>query len=255
MNNKQNDKIKKFSKKNKKKKNKLVLFILLIILASIIIGLLFFLPFFNVSEIIVEGNNKYTNDEIIVASNIVYTENAFGQALFTSNKGVVSLPYIDKARVCVILPNKIKIKVVERKSMYYTFDKEKNKYYRLNESGYILEEADIRQENEIILNGITFDDEVIFGTKINDVDLSKLAIYEKIRDEYLNSSLTLPITKVSFENSLTTITLNDKLSVIFPNATNLKYNIAFLEGIIKNIGEDVSGVIDLNKENPTFSNF
>lgn len=255
MDNKQSDKIKKFKTKNKKKNNKLVLFIVLIVLILIIAGLLFFLPYFNVSEIIVEGNNKYTYDEVVASSNILYTENAFGQAIFTSNKGVLTLPYVDKANVYVVLPNKIKIKVLERSSSYYAFDKEKNKYYRINEEGFILEEANERQENEIILNGITFDDEVVFGSKINEIDLGKLSIYEKIRDVYLNSSLELPITKVSFENSLTTITLNDKLSVIFPNLTNLKYNVAFLEGIIKNIGEDVSGVIDLNKENPTFSNF
>ena len=62
------------------------------------------------------------------------------------------------------------------------------------------------------------------------------------------------ITKVDFENSLTTITLNDKLNVIFPNDTNLKYKMDFLNSILKKNG-DLQGVIDMTKNDPVFSIF
>lgn len=175
--------------------------------------------------------------------------------MFGKVKSIYELPYIDKVKLHIKFPNDIVIEVEERKSLFYAYDKENKVYYRISDEGYILEKAEKRNEEEIILIGITFDEDVKFGSKINEIDMQKLYIYEQIYNEYTSSSMTGKITKVSFENSLTTITINDKLSVIFPNLTNLKYNMALLKGIIKNIGEDSSGIIDLNKENPTYSNF
>jgi len=252
---KDTDKIRKFKDIKKKKKSKLPLILFLIILLIVITVLMFKLPYFNVSSIIVEGNSFYNSDEIVEASSFDYASNVFGQVLFVGNKNVLKLPYIESANVSYSFPNNIKIKVKERTSSYYAYDKEKKCNYRIDKNGYILELAEERLENEIILIGFTFDENVVFGEKVNDVDIAKLEIYDLIKDAYDKSSIKLNITKVTFENSLTTITLNDKLSVVFPNTTNLKYNIAFLEGIIKNIGEDSTGIIDLNKENPTFSNF
>lgn len=255
MDTKDTDKIKKFKDIKKKKKSKLPLVLFLIVLLIVITILIFKIPYFNVSNIIVEGNSFYISDEIIKASSIDYASNVFGQVLFIGNKNILKLPYIESAKVSFVFPNTVKIKVEERTSSYYAYDKEKKCNYRIDKNGYILELAEERLENEIILIGFTFDENVIFGEKVNEVDLNKLEIYNIVKDAYDKSSIKLNITKVTFENSLTTITLNDKLSVVFPNTTNLKYNIAFLEGIIKNIGEDSTGIIDLNKENPTFSNF
>lgn len=251
------DKIRKFKgvKKKKKKKSKLGLILFIIIVLIVGIVLLFKLPYFNVGNIVVEGNNFYTAEQIIEASGIDYSSNVFGQVMFVGNKNVLKLPYVEKAQVSYNLPKTVKIKVEERNSSYFAYDKEAKCYYRVNSEGYILEKAEERLENEIILLGFSFDTDVKYGEKVNEVNLSKLDIYNTIKKAYEGSSIKLPITKVSFENSLTTITLNDKLSVVFPNTTNLKYNVAFLEGIIKTIGEDSAGIVDLSKENPTFSNF
>lgn len=253
-----NKKIRKFENKNVKKKNKAVrgvLFFLCVVAICLGLYAIFNLSYFNVTEILVIGNNHYTQDEVVESSKITVGENMFGQALFKGSKGVLNLPYVESAKIKLGIPNKIKIVIKERESTYYAYDKEKNIYYRLTSEGIILEEAKSRNEGEIILNGVAFDSEVKFGEKISEIYLAKLRIYEEIKKEYEKSNISLPITKVSFENSLTSITLNDKLTVIFPELNNLKYNIAFLGGIIKNIGEDSVGVIDLNKENPTFSNF
>lgn len=251
-----NKNIKKFESKKqmqkKKKRKKYVIFLLLFLIICI---LLFTLPIFRISNIEVIGNNYYQKEQIIEASNISMNSNIFGQAIFCGSKKIYVLPYINSAKIKIKFPNTIVINVEERESSFYAYDKENKVYYRISSEGYILEKADKRNENEVILIGITFDEEVNLGSKINDVDIQKLDIYEKIYNEYNLSSMSGKITKVSFENSLTTITINDKLSVIFPNLTNLKYNMVLLKGIIKNIGEDSSGIIDLNKENPTYSNF
>ena len=78
-------------------------------------------------------------------------------------------------------------------------------------------------------------------------------MFLNIKNELKNAIASASVTKVSFENALTIITLNDKLNVVFSDDKNLKYVIAFLSEIINNVGIDSIGTIDMTKKNPTFS--
>ena len=102
---------------------------------------------------------------------------------------------------------------------------------------------------------INFSDDFSYGDKINDIDYEKITCYENIKAELRNSKIDADISRVSFESALTTITLNDKLNVVFADDKNLKYLVAFLNGIINNIGIDTVGTIDMTKVNPTFSTY
>ena len=209
---------------------------------------------FSLKNIVVSGNSKYTSNEIIYKSNYKMDENIFIQYLKYKDDDFKELPYISKVKVKIVLPDEICLDVIERSSKYIAFDKEKNKFFRLDNEGYILEEVEKKdkQDEEMIVYGITFDDEIVFGSKINEIDLDKLAVYEKIAEEYKKSKIAGDITQVNFENSLTTITLNDKLNVILPNDTNIEYNLDLLNSILKRNG-DLQGVIDMTKENPVYS--
>ncbi|MEG0873136.1 MAG: FtsQ-type POTRA domain-containing protein [Clostridia bacterium] len=217
---------------------------------------MFTLPTFNVTKYRVEGTKRYQEQEVIDSLGLKPNENIFKQMLFSLNYKS-NLAYIAKVDLKFSLPNETIINVSERTSKYFAFDKEKNKFYKVSKDGEILEESNIdsKTKEELLTYGITFNDEVKMGEQINDTDMAKIATYEKISKQYTQSSIKGDITKVSFENSLTTITINDKLNIILPNDTNLKYNMTFLQGIIKNIGESSVGVIDMTKTNPTFSSF
>lgn len=209
---------------------------------------------FNINQVLVEGNSKYSYEEIVTNANIETGRNIF---TFSGNKAkgeLKKLPYVEDITLVKKYPGTIVVKVEERKSDFFAYDKDKNVYYRLNSNGVILEQAtiDTKSQDEVLTHGITFDDEVAIGTSINESDLSKLAIFQNITQECKRIGIDSKVTKVSFENSLTIITLNDKLNVVFPNDTNLKYNVSFLKSIIANIS-DAEGVIDLTKSNPTFS--
>lgn len=253
--------------KNKKKEEKpktshkkairviLIFFIIGILVCGIYLMLT--LPYFNVTKLFVEGTEKYLPEEVIQKSGIQVGKNVFIQLFHRGQADAFSLPYIEKLQLSYLFPNEIKIKVKERTSTYFAFDKEKNKFFRLSEDGYILEEVDIQKKSkdELLTYGITFDNEVQLGTRINDIDLSKIGIYEKVAEEFSKSGIKGSITKVNFENSLTTITLDDKLNIVLPNDTDLSYNMSFLKGIIEKLGEGSVGVIDMTKDNPTFSTF
>jgi cell division protein FtsQ len=254
---KNNNKIK--SKTTTTSKKKMIILFIIVILSLFIIASSYYLiktPKFNIKSIVVEGNNKIKIDDIITKSGIKIGDNVV-ESLFKANKkDILAMPYISDIKLSINFPSEIKIKVTEMESLYYAYDKEKNVYYRLNEYGIILEVCDKIDliEKEILVNGITFDDEVKLGTKINDIDFSKIQVYKNIELEFKNIFPKEKITKVNFENSLTRIYINDKIEIILPNDTNLKYNLTVLKEIISNVG-DVQGTIDMTKDNPTFIAF
>ena len=230
------------------------IFLLIIVAGSY---LLLNLSTFNLMEVNLSETEKCTKEEVLEKTGIKIGKNIFTQ-YFTCNKTNAStLPYIESIKIKLVLPNKIDINVVERKGKYFVYNKDTNVFYSLSEDGYILEQVDInnKKKNEILVVGVTFDDEVNLGTKINDIDLSKIEVFKKVEKSFYNKKLKGTITKVSFEKSLTTITINDKLSVIFPNDMELDYKMSFLKGILAKIGEDSVGVIDMTKTNPTYSSF
>ena len=243
----------------KKKKRVSKVIVIFVIIGLFIAGgyLLFTLPKFNLVNINLNETEKYSKAEIVEKAGLELGKNTFIEFFTCDKNNVTTLPYVDSIKLTMKLPNEINIDVLERTGKYYAYDKDKNLFYKLSADGYILENADIntKKQNEILVVGITFDDEVILGKKINEIDLSKIEMFKKIEQEFIENKINGTITKVSFVNSLTTITINDKLSVIFPNDTDLEYKMSFFKGILEKIGEDSVGVIDMTKTNPTYSSF
>lgn len=246
--------------KERKKKRKVARIILfLVIFGAMIAGvyLLLTLKAFNLENVELNETMKYSKEDIVNKAGIEVGKNIFIEYFKSDKKAVTTLPYVESIKLKLKLPNEIKIDVVERTSKYFAYDKDNNKFFSLSDDGYILEEVDInsKKNDEILLTGVTFDDEVMLGKKINDTDLAKIEIYKKIEKEFKKDEISGEITKVSFENSLTTITINDKLNIIFPNDTDLEYKMVFLKTILQSIAEDSVGVIDMTKTRPTYSSF
>lgn len=103
---------------NKKRRKRSALFApisFLIICAALVFGMS---VFFRVSGIEVEGNNLYTEEEIIEASGIEEGDNLFFINRFTAISRIFSkLPYVEKAVINRTLPNKLVIVVSESKAI------------------------------------------------------------------------------------------------------------------------------------------
>lgn len=243
----------------KKKRRKFKILVVFLFIGIVIAGiyLLLTLPEFNLKNINLNDTAKYSKDEIVAKTGLDIGKNVFIEFFTCDKNNVTTLPYVEDIKLKIKFPNEINISVKERTAQYYAYDKENDKFYSLSEDGYILENVDInsKTKNEILIVGITFDNEVMLGKKINDIDLTKIQIYKKIENEFNKNKINGDITKVSFENSLTTITINDKLNIIFPNDTDLEYKMAFLKTILQSIPEDSVGVIDMTKTRPTYSSF
>ena len=240
--------------KNKNSFSIVVTFFLVALLIAIVITV-FFHPVFNLKAVEIIGTNRYTSDQVVSSSNLKLNENIFVQVLKNGNIDLSKLPYIKSYKYEYKLPDKIVVSVIERTPLYIAYNKDVNKYYLIDGEGYILEESkpEKTSEEQVFVYGIVFSEDFDVGDKINDIDKSKLDMFLNIKNELKNAIASASVTKVSFENALTIITLNDKLNVVFSDDKNLKYVIAFLSETINNVGIDSIGTIDMTKKNPTFS--
>ena len=246
-------------KKKKKGKKAFIIILILLIIGILASGcyLLFTSSTFDVSEVELNGTERYTKEEIMSSLDISLGKNIFIEFFSYNKENINKFPYLSDINLNIKLPNKIQLNVSERTSKYLAYDKEKNKFFKIDGEGYILEEGKIEEktEDEMLVYGITFADEIIFGEKINEIDYSKILTYLNVKKEYDKSGIGMTITKVSFENSLTTLTLDDKLIVKFPNEIELEYKMNFLKGIIEKLPAESVGVIDMTKDKPIFSSF
>lgn len=246
-------------KKKKKGKKAFIIILIFLIIGVLASGcyLLFTSSTFDVSEVELNGTERYTKEEIMSSLDISLGKNIFIEFFSYNKENINKFSYLSDINLNIKLPNKIQLNVSERTSKYLAYDKERNKFFKIDGEGYILEEGKIEEktEDEMLVYGITFADEIIFGEKINEIDYSKILTYLNVKKEYDKSGIGMTITKVSFENSLTTLTLDDKLIVKFPNEIELEYKMNFLKGIIEKLPAESVGVIDMTKDKPIFSSF
>ena len=230
-----------------------IVFFLAIIFAFIY--LLFNLETFNLENIQVEGNTKYSDEQIVQNSNLKLGENIFKQLLNSENKNV-NLPYIANTKLNYLIPDTIVINVEERYPMYIALDSSTGKYYKIDNEGYLLEECELSSKgDELLVEGFTFGENVKFGEKINEIYIEKLEVYNSIKNEFENIQIEGSITKVNFSNSLTIVTLDDKLNIVFANNSNLNYKVSFLKGIMQKNGNNMEGTIDMSVEDPVYSEY
>lgn len=231
---------------------KITFFIAIIL---IFIYLLFNLEIFNLVRIEVKGNTKYTDQQIMQNSSLKIGENVFKQ-LFRSDSNNVNLSYIAKSRLHYSMPNVIIIDVEERYPMYMALDSNTGNYYKIDNEGYLLEQCELESKrDELLVEGFTFGDNAKVGEKINEVYIEKLEIYNSIKKEFENFKIEGNITKVNFSNSLTIVTLDDKLNIVFANNSNLNYKVSFLKGIMQKNGNNMEGTIDMSVEDPVYSEY
>ena len=227
------------------------------ILALLIAGgyLMLNLEYFNLSNIKVKGNTKYTSDVIIKNTSLNIGNNVFKE-MFSRDYNKSEIPYVSNLKYNYIFPNEIEIEVEERYPEYVAKDKISDKYYMLDNQGYILEECTMETKGDtLLIEGFAFENEIDYGSQINEVYLRKLLKYKEIKQLLKDADISTNITKVNFNASLTTITIDGKLNVVFSNESNLRYRVSFLKSIIKQNGSIEEGTIDMSLENPVYSKY
>lgn len=95
--------------------NALIGFVLVVIAAIFVMSVLF-----RVHDIRVEGNEHYTDEEIIKAMDIEDGDNLFFyDRIAAVSRALAKLPYVEEVSITRSLPDKITVTVTESKAMAY----------------------------------------------------------------------------------------------------------------------------------------
>lgn len=180
---------------NNKKPNRVFLSIILIILIASAIIFLLTSPIFLVKTIDVEGNTKFTKEEIINLSYLKTEKNIFIQRYLKSIYNIKKNPRILNVYIKFGLPNHLTIKIEEREE-HYQLSTEKG-YYIIDDQGYILKRTDEKQKL-VMLKGLTTKE----LEKKERLDLKDLYALEKMNKVY-NTIKSLKILDILSEIELT----------------------------------------------------
>ena len=250
------------SKKNKGKlKRKILRGLVYLVLIIFALSLFFLLGFgiyklytasrYNIGVVNVEGNVKYTVEEIKELANITLGTNINKLKTNKIEKLVEGLSYVRDAKVVRKYPETVIIKVEEYESSFVALNKETNEYIRLTDKGVILEKCNLEDvaENELLLFGIHFDDNL--GEKIVELEQKKLQTLIDMMDKYAKENISKKITSVEFNEGEIILTLDYDIDVVM-NTNDVEYKLNLLKSILDEINGKV-GTIDMTIENPIFA--
>lgn len=256
----QKDKNKKQKKANKKRKLtqkgkkrlKIIKWTSIIILFTILIAMIMFSQLFNIKGIIVVGNNKVNEQEIISLSYLKTEENMFKTMKIKSINNIKTNPYIEDVKISKKLNGTVEIIVTERIATYLI--ELNNGYAYMNNQGYIMEISGIKEELPI-LRGITTEIEnIVPGSRLNIEDLKKLDVVIQIMKTAEEKNISKLITSIDISDEKNYI-LNlqeEQKTIHFGDKTKIYEKILWIEYAIQENKETEGILFVKNIEKPYF---
>lgn len=205
--------------------------------------------FLAVTEIQVEGDVRYSDEEVIKASKLYV-----GQSLLSLNKAkaakaiVASLPYLDGNRVVVENASfsVLRIKVVEVPVLAAVQVEEDWMILGVNNRAMEKVSADKVPAGLVRIQGASFESKTVGKTLLDERSLRiTTTLIEAARTHGLDSMTTIDMSA----RTRIFIMLNERMQVILGNETNLsnqiKALVQTLPTLYKNNGEDAAGRLDM----------
>ena len=210
-----------------------------------VMGAEYFLEIYRVdpAKIYVDGNNHYTNQEIIdIVMNGPLGDNSVVLSLKYKNKKITDVPFVDAITVEVIASDSIRIRVFEKALAGYV--KYLDRYIYFDKDGTVVESSDvltpgIPQVTGIVFSGIqvgkplSSDDTDIFARTL---DLTKLlAKYELTAD------------RIHFhENGEVTVYFGNARVDLGTDEEGIEDKVMLLGTFLERV-ENISGVLDMEE--------
>ena len=222
-------------KKRKKKKNKKVIIARIITIQILILIIAIFAilsPIFNITKIVVDGENKITKDTIISLSGIEEGNNIFKVSINKAINNIKENPYINKAEIKRILPGTVQIVVKERTVAYQI--KVIDSYVYIDYQGYILEES-TKNDDVPIVEGLSTEQETLLnGKRVINKDIENLRIMQKIMNVAKSEEIAKNISKIKIENGEYILELSkDKKTVYLGDGSDIRNKMVYLRAILE----------------------
>lgn len=211
--------------------------------------------FFKVSNIVVEGNGRYSAEQIILSSEIEIGESLlFINTFKATSKLFSTLPYIDEAKISRKLPDTIVISVEEAYPLASV--SVSGFYYILDKNCSVLEKTDYSGSiGTIAIKGI----EPILPTvggklQLNRPDNAKMNYLTELLNLIFKSGLYKDISEID-ASSIANITFRymDRFTVQMGKHERLEYKLDKLDSVLQYVSENETGTILLvNDREPRF---
>lgn len=225
--------------------------LLTIVLMLVAIVFIFVSGAFNISEIIVEGNSKISDEQIVSFSEIEKGTNLFAISKKEIIGKIKENSYVGAIRVKRCLPDKIKLVIEEREPEFAL--QLANSFVYMNRQGYILEISNNEPTVPIILGCITDLSNVKENHRLDETDLQKMNMVIKIMEMAKNQEIQNLITKIDISNEKNyTIYLDAERKIAYlGDGTDLNTRFLYIKAILKEQQGKAGEIfvnVDLNSE-------
>ncbi|WP_413301448.1 FtsQ-type POTRA domain-containing protein [Bacillus sp. 1P10SD] len=228
------DRIPKLKEQRRRKANKRLVLLLFLFFTMIVIIAYTQSPLSHVKSIRVEGNEVYTDSEIISKSGISKSTNIWKVKKSVVSSRLQGLSEIKKADIKIKWPNTVQIQVKEHKRIAYL--KQDSNYFPVMENGKILKD---RNEEKIPVNSpILF--EFKEGAALNEM----VKELENLPSEILNSISEIHYSPKKTDQYHISLFMNDGFEV---SATLRSFSekMVHYPSIISQLDPNKKGIIDL----------
>lgn len=237
------------------KKLKIAKYLMLIALFITLIVVTMFSPLFNIKSIVVTGNNKITQNEIISLSQVQLEENTYKINKYKVKQKIKENAYIEDVTIKRKLPSELQISIVERQVAFMI--EYGASFVYIDNQGYILEISENKLELPILQGIQTESTQFEAGKRLENEDLQKMNTVLKIMEIAKNNDISNIITRIDIEdeeNYKIIFETKEKTAYLGDNS-NLNTKILTIKAILEK-NEGIAGEIfvnmDLNTNYPIF---
>ena len=234
---------------------RIIKYLMLICLFIALIIITMFSPIFNIKNVVVTGNEKITENEIISLSQVQLEENIYKINKYKTIKMIKENAYIEDVTIKRKLPSELQISIVERKPAFLI--EYGASFVYIDNQGYMLEINTEKLELPILQGLQTESAEFIAGNRLNNNDLQKMNTLLKIMEISQNNDIASLITRIDIEdekNYKILFETKEKTAYIGDDS-NLHTKILTVKAILEK-NEGIAGEIfvnmDLNNNYPIF---
>ena len=235
-------------KKNKKRINtsKVVIIFSLIFIVVIVLYTSLNSGIFNCDNIEIEGNKYVESEYIIKALEVNNNKNIFRYNIKDMEEILLNNKYIDKVEIKRLLPNTLKVSIIEKEIVANLYNEEI--YCYIDKEGNFIDEIDENnKDNEVITVHIDYNKTDSQEIKFKNEENKKRLLYllEYIKEEGIYKKIdNIDMTK---PNSINMGTKED-INILLNSDEELKYNISRLAMILADLQnkKQKGGEIDLS---------
>ena len=235
-------------KKNKKRINtsKVVIIFSLILIVVIVLYTSLNSGIFNSDNIEMEGNKYVESEYIIKALEVNNNKNIFRYNIKDMEEILLNNKYIDKVEIKRLLPNTLKVSIIEKEIVANLYNEEI--YCYIDKEGNFIDEIDENnKDNEVITVHIDYNKTDSQEIKFKNEENKKRLLYllEYIKEEGIYKKIdNIDMTK---PNSINMSTKED-INILLNSDEELKYNISRLAMILADLQnkKQKGGEIDLS---------